>query len=81
MKLIIMSILLLLFSGCTKTIYYPEFKCFKLEKLEQIEQVQIRVHSKEDMQVLEELSNKVRSHISFYEFQVDINNKLCKEKE
>lgn len=82
-KAILLSLLFsLVFCGCSQkeapVIFQDKLVCTELQKLERIEPVQIRVH-KDDVDVAVSYKTAIDSNISFYENQVDRNNKLCEE--
>jgi uncharacterized protein YcfL len=81
-NLILLSLLFsFIFAGCTpktQIVFNDKLVCNEQTKLEKIEDTKIRVHPL-DLAVSKTYSTTVRGYISFYEKQVDDNNKLCKE--
>lgn len=82
-KAILLSLLFsFIFSGCSQKeppiVFQDKLVCTEQQKIERIEPIQIRVH-KDDVDVAVAYKTAIDSNISFYENQVDRNNKLCEE--
>lgn len=80
-------LLLLLFSfififvGCTpktQIVFKDKIVCVDQKKLDEISPVKIRIHN-DDVNVAAAYVESIHSSFSFYENQVDRNNKFCKE--
>ena len=84
-NLILLSLLFsFIFSGCVEKEQQIVFKnklvCVEQQKIDRVEETQIRVY-KDDVQVALEYKAAIDMGFSFYENQVDRNNKLCQKIE
>ena len=84
-KAILLSLLFsFIFSGCVEKEQQIVFKnklvCVEQQKIDRVEETQIRVY-KDDVQVALEYKAAIDMGFSFYENQVDRNNKLCQKIE
>ena len=82
-KVILLSLLFsFIFIGCaekeTQTIFKDKLVCVEQQKVERVEPTQIRVHN-DDVEVALTYKESINSGFSFYENQVDRNNKFCEE--
>lgn len=69
-----------IFSGCVEKeqqiVFKDKFVCVEQQKIDRVEETQIRVY-KDDVEVALEYKAAIDMGFSFYENQVDRNNKLC----
>ena len=80
-NLILLSLLFsFIFSGCVEKeqqiVFKDKFVCVEQQKIDRVEETQIRVY-KDDVGVALEYKAAIDMGFSFYEGQVDRNNKLC----
>ena len=85
MKIVILLSLLFsfIFIGCTpktQIVFKDKIVCIEQKKLDEISPVKIRIHN-DDVNVAAAYVESIHSSFSFYENQVDRNNKFCKEIE
>jgi uncharacterized protein YcfL len=86
MKTVILLSLVFSFilSGCAEKkqqiVFKDKFVCIEQQTIERAEATQIRVF-KDDVQVALEYKAAIDLGFSFYESQVDRNNKLCRQIE
>lgn len=86
MKTVILASLLssFIFSGCVEKeqqiVFKDNFVCVEQQKINRVEETQIRVY-KDDVGVALEYKAAIDMGLSFYEDQVDRNNKLCQKIE
>ena len=69
--------------GCTpktQIVFKDKIVCIEQQKINRVETTQIRVHN-DDVRVAAAYIEHIYSTLSFYENQVDRNNKFCKEIE
>ena len=84
MKTVIFLSLLFSFilSGCAEKeptiVFKDKFVCIEQQTIPRVQETQIRVHN-DDVQVALEYKAAIDSGFSFYENQVDRNNKLCEK--
>ena len=77
--ILVMTSLLLLFSGCgQKIVPQKEFICYDLQDVTISDDVQIRVY-KDDLELFEARNNELKSAISFYKMQNEKYNLECKK--
>ncbi len=71
-------------SGCAEKepqiVFKDRFVCIEQQTIPRVQETQIRVF-KDDVQVALEYKSAIDSGFSFYESQVDRNNKLCRQIE
>jgi len=80
MKTSMMILLTLLFSGCAeKVVFKDKLVCVEQLLIPRVK-ADIRIH-KDDIEVAKAYKESSSSAFSFYEKQVENNNKLCKEAE
>lgn len=84
-NLILLSLLFsFIFSGCVEKeqqiVFKDKFVCVEQQKINRVEETQIRVHN-DDVRVALEYKAAIDMGLSFYEDQVDRNNKLCQKIE
>ena len=81
-KVILLSFLFsFIFVGCTpktQIVFKDKIVCVEQQKINRVEATQIRVHN-DDVRVAAAYIEHIYSTLSFYENQVDRNNKFCKE--
>lgn len=78
-KILILTTLLFLFSGCgTKIVYKDRLVCTQQLTIPK-PKAEIRVY-KDDVEVAKSYSESISSGFTFYENQVNRNNELCNEK-
>ena len=69
-----------IFSGCVEKeqqiVFKDKFVCVEQQKINRVEETQIRVHN-DDVGVALEYKAAIDMGFSFYEGQVDRNNRLC----
>lgn len=74
----------LIFSGCVEKeqqiVFKDKFVCVEQQTIPRVQETQIRV-LKDDVRVALEYKAAIDSGFSFYENQVDRNNKLCRQIE
>ena len=86
MKTVILASLLFsfIFLGCADKeptiVFKDKFVCVEQQTIPRVQETQIRVHN-DDVQVALEYKAAIDMGFSFYESQVDRNNKLCKQIE
>ena len=84
MKTVILALLLFsfIFVGCAEKeptiVFKDKFVCIEQQTIPRVEETQIRVHN-EDVNVALEYKAAIDMGFSFYEGQVDRNNKLCEQ--
>lgn len=84
MKTVILLSLLFsfIFVGCAskepQIVFKDKFICIEQQTIPRVEATQIRVHN-DDVRVAAAYIEHIYSTLSFYENQVDRNNKFCKE--
>lgn len=79
--LILLSITLLLFSGCSqRQIVQKEIVCVEQYEYPFGEKIKARVHPK-DAELLKARSEYLEEGFKFYKGQVERNNSLCKKDE
>lgn len=73
-----------IFVGCAEKelqiVFKDKFVCIEQQTIARVQETQIRVF-KDDVQVALEYKSAIDSGFSFYESQVDRNNKLCRQIE
>ena len=71
-----------IFSGCADKeptiVFKDKLVCVEQQTIPRVQETQIRVY-KDDVQVALEYKAAIDSGFSFYENQVDRNNKFCKD--
>ena len=71
-----------IFSGCVEKeqqiVFKDKFVCVEQQKISRVEETQIRVF-KDDVSVALEYKAAIDMGFSFYENQVDRNNRLCEQ--
>lgn len=71
-------------SGCAdkepQIVFKDKFVCIEQQTIPRVQETQIRVHN-EDVNVALEYKAAIDMGFSFYESQVDRNNKLCRQIE
>lgn len=84
MKTVILASLLFsfFFLGCAEKeptiVFKDRFVCVELQTIPRVQETQIRVRN-DDVQVALEYKAAIDMGFSFYESQVDRNNKLCEK--
>ena len=84
-KAILLSLLFsFIFVGCAEKeqqiVFKDRFVCVEQQKIERPQLTQIRVY-KDDVEVAKAYKESIDSSFTFYENQVDRNNKFCEEIE
>jgi uncharacterized lipoprotein YajG len=82
-KAILLSLVFsFIFTGCADKeptiVFKDRFICVEQQTIPRVEETQIRVHN-DDVRVALEYKAAIDMGFSFYEGQVDRNNKLCKQ--
>lgn len=85
MKIILSALLFsYLFTGCAEkepvVVFQDKIVCFEQVKLDRPQEVKIRIH-KDDLEVAKAYKQVINDSFTFYENQVDRNNKLCEDAE
>lgn len=84
MKTVILASLLFsfIFVGCAEKepmiVFKDKFVCVEQQTIPRVQETQIRVHN-DDVQVALEYKAAIDMGFSFYESQVDRNNKFCEK--